>query len=215
MIVPFTKLFMHRFLAAVLLLSILPAAAHAQTLLVLGDSLSAAYNMDVRAGWVALLQERLDRQRLPYQVVNASISGDTTAGGLARLPKLLAEHEPDVVIVALGGNDGLRALPPEQTKQNLISIVQQAQAANAKALLLGVQLPPNYGTGYNKRFRRIYREAAAMQKVPLVPLVLEGVDTNPALMQSDGIHPNADAQPRVLANVWPQLRALLGSNITK
>lgn len=192
-----------------MLLAALPLAAQAQTLLVLGDSLSAAYNMEVRAGWVALLQQRLQRQKLPYQVVNASISGDTTAGGLARLPKLLAEHQPRVVIVELGGNDGLRGLPPEQAKRNLATIVTQTKRAGARVLLLGVQLPPNYGTRYNERFQRIYREVAAEQKVPLVPFVLEGIAANPKLMQADGIHPNVEAQAPILENVWPRLQPLL------
>lgn len=192
-----------------LLLAASPTAARAQTLLVLGDSLSAAYNMEVQRGWVALLEQRLKQQNLPYKVINASISGDTTAGGLARLPELLAAHRPAVVIVELGGNDGLRGLPPEQAKQNLSAIVAQAQAARAQVLLLGVQLPPNYGTRYNERFQRVYREVATERKVPLVPFVLDGVATDAALMQGDGIHPNAAAQPRILENVWPQLRPLL------
>jgi len=177
--------------------------------LVLGDSLSAAYNMDVQHGWVALLQQRLKQQDLPYHVVNASISGDTTAGGLARLPRLLAEHRPQVVIVELGGNDGLRGLPPEETRRNLSAIVARSRAAGAKVLLLGVQLPPNYGTRFNERFQRVYRDVAAEHDVPLVPFVLEGVATDPALMQPDGIHPNAAAQPRILENVWPPLARLL------
>lgn len=178
----------------------------------LGDSLSAAYNMDVQQGWVALLQQRLKQRDLPYHVVNASISGDTTAGGLARLPRLLAEHRPQVVIVELGGNDGLRGLPPEETRRNLSAIVARARAAGAKVLLLGVELPPNYGTRFNERFRRVYREVAAEHGVPLVPFVLEGVATDPALMQPDGIHPNAAAQPRILENVWPLLAPLLARN---
>jgi len=176
---------------------------------VLGDSLSAAYNMDVGSGWTALLQQRLNRQKPSYRVVNASISGDTTAGGVARLSKLLAAHRPAVVIVGLGGNDGLRGLPPEETKENLADIVSRSKAASAKVLLLGVRLPPNYGTRYNERFRQVYRAVATEQNAPLVPFVLDGVDDNPSLMQPDGIHPNADAQARILENVWERLRPLL------
>ena len=190
-------------------LVLLAAAARAQTILVLGDSLSAAYNMDVGSGWTALLQQRLNRQKPSYRVVNASISGDTTAGGVARLSKLLAAHRPAVVIVGLGGNDGLRGLPPEETKENLADIVSRSKAASAKVLLLGVRLPPNYGTRYNERFRQVYRAVATEQNAPLVPFVLDGVDDNPSLMQPDGIHPNADAQARILENVWERLRPLL------
>lgn len=193
-----------------MLLVAAPLAAGArEAIVVLGDSLSAAYNMDRAAGWTHLLQQRLDRRDLPYRVVNASISGDTTAGGLARLPPLLAEHRPAVVVVELGGNDGLRALAPVQTRKNLAAIVARAREAGAEVLLLGVRLPPNYGTRYNERFRRVYREVAAEHKVALVPFVLEGVDDDPALMQSDGIHPNAAAQARILENVWNGLQPLL------
>ena len=190
-------------------LVLLPAAAQAQTILVLGDSLSAAYNMDVGSGWTALLQRRLDRQKPSYRVVNASVSGDTTAGGVARLPKLLAAHRPAIVIVGLGGNDGLRGLPPDETKQNLARIVSRSKAASAQVLLLGVRLPPNYGTRYNERFRQVYRAVAAEQNVALVPFVLNGIDDNPALMQADGIHPNARAQAHILENVWQGLQPLL------
>lgn len=211
MTVPFTRFFIRYFLALGLLLAALPAVAQTRTIVVLGDSLSAAYNMAVERGWVALLEQRLRQQSLPYKVINASISGDTTAGGRARLPKLLAEHRPAVVVIELGGNDGLRGLPPEEAKRNLLAMVSQSQAAGAKVLLLGVELPPNYGTRYNERFRRIYGEVAAARQVPLVPFVLDGVATEAALMQSDGIHPNAAAQPRILDNVWPRLRPLLAA----
>lgn len=190
-------------------LTVWPLVAGARTILVLGDSLSAAYNIDVASGWVARLQQRLDYQQLPYHVVNASISGDTTAGALARLPKLLTEHRPDVVLVELGGNDGLRGLSPEQMKRNLMAIVARAQKAGAKVLVLGVKLPPNYGTRYTERFHRVFAEVANAKKAALVPFVLEGIATDSALMQTDGIHPNAAAQPRILENVWKRLRPML------
>ena len=185
------------------------AAAAERSVLVLGDSLSAAYNMELEAGWVGLLERRLARHAPSYAVTNASISGDTTAGGLARLPALLAAHRPEIVIIGLGGNDGLRALAPGQTRANLDAMVRQAEEAGARVLLLGVRLPPNYGTRYNERFQRIYREVAARRDAALVPFVLAGVDDDPALMQADGIHPNADAQARILENVWDGLRPLL------
>lgn len=185
------------------------AAAAERSVLVLGDSLSAAYNMELEAGWVGLLERRLAGHAPHYTVTNASISGDTTAGGLARLPALLAAHRPEIVIIGLGGNDGLRALAPAQTRANLDAMVRQAGQAGARVLLLGVRLPPNYGTRYNERFQRIYREVAARHDAALVPFVLAGVDDDPALMQADGIHPNADAQARILANVWDGLRPLL------
>ena len=186
-----------------------PTAAYAKSVLVVGDSLSAAYNMNVKAGWVALLEQRLAQHKPPYQVVNASISGDTTAGGLARLPALLTQHKPAVVIVELGGNDGLRGLSPDQAKRNLAVMITRAQSSGAKVLILGVKLPPNYGTRYTERFQKLYRELAAEKRVPLVPFILDGVATKNDLMQSDGLHPNERAQPRILENVWGQLQRLL------
>ncbi len=185
----------------------LPAAAH--TLLVVGDSLSAAYGMNVQSGWVALLQERLAREKLDYRVVNASISGDTSANGLARLPRLLAEHRPAIVIIELGGNDGLRGLSLAQMKHNISTMITKAREEQARVLLVGMRLPPNYGNYYTERFQRVYREIAAEQRVPLVPFLLAGIATHERLMQPDGIHANAGAQPKMLANVWPRLRPLL------
>jgi acyl-CoA thioesterase I len=200
---------MWRFLAALLLLLTLAAAAPTRTILVVGDSLSAAYNIDLNAGWVALLGDRLAERKLSYQVVNASISGDTTAGGLARLPRLLNQHRPAIVIIELGGNDGLRGVSPAEAKHNLHAMIAQAKSAGAKVLLLGIRLPPNYGIRYTERFQRLYRELAAETGVPFVPFLLEGVATDTALMQADGIHPNAAAQGRVLDNVWERLQPLL------
>jgi len=186
-----------------------PLPAAARTLLVLGDSLSAAYGMDMPSGWVALLQKRLAQEKLDYQIANASISGDTTGNGLARLPRLLDEHKPAVVIIELGGNDGLRGLSLAQLKHNITAMVTEAKGRNARVLLVGVRLPPNYGKTYSGKFRRVYQEVAAEQQVALVPFILDGVATNRALMQSDGIHANAKGQGRILENVWPHLRPLL------
>jgi acyl-CoA thioesterase-1 len=189
------------------MLAPLPAAA--RTIVVLGDSLSAAFGIDPNAGWVRLLERRLAQQKFDYDVVNASISGDTTANGLARLPPLLAQHHPDVLIVALGGNDGLRGFPHEQTKHNIATIVKKAKAGGTKVLLLGVPLPPNYGRRYVEKFAETYRQIAREHNVTLVTSMLEGVGGVQALMQSDGIHPNAAAQPRLLENIWPRLKPLL------
>lgn len=184
-------------------------SAAARTLLVVGDSLSAAYGMELPSGWVALLGKRLKQEKPGYRIVNASISGDTTASGLARLPRLLAEHKPVIVIIELGGNDGLRGLSLEQMKHNINAMVAKAKARRARVLLVGIQLPPNYGRSYTERFQSIFREVAAEQGVPLVPSLLDGVATRDEFMQPDRIHANAGAQPRLLENVWPHLRPLL------
>jgi acyl-CoA thioesterase-1 len=209
MIVPLLRLSIARAFGAALIFIVLCGTAQARTIVVLGDSLSAAYGIDVRRGWVSLLQERLDQQKLPYKVVNASVSGDTTAGGLARLPKLLSEHKPQIVIVELGGNDGLRGQSPDEAKKNLTAIATQSKTAGAKVLLLGIHLPPNYGTQYNERFQRIYTDVARTEHVPLVPFLIEGLAPHATNMQPDGIHPTAAAQPRILENVWSKLRPLL------
>ena len=184
-------------------------AAFAGTVLVVGDSISAAFGMDTREGWVALLEERLVEQGFDQRVVNASISGDTSAGGAARLPTLLTEHQPELVIIELGGNDGLRGQPPAQLQQNLAAMVQQSQKMGAKVLILGMQLPPNYGVRYTTAFAAVFTTVAQQYATPLVPFVLEGVGGVPAMMQSDGIHPTAQAQPKLLDNVWPTLKPLL------
>jgi acyl-CoA thioesterase-1 len=185
------------------------SSAYAGTLLVVGDSISAAFGMDTRQGWVALLEQRLNKQGFDHQVVNASISGDTSAGGAARLPALLAEHQPELVIIELGGNDGLRGQPPAQLQQNLAAMVQQSQKVGAEVLILGMQLPPNYGQRYTTAFAAVFPQVASEFSVPLVPFVLEGVGGVPEMMQADGIHPTAEAQPRLLENVWPTLKPLL------
>jgi acyl-CoA thioesterase-1 len=195
--------------AAVLWAVCTAQAAGAGTLLVLGDSISAGFGLDTTKGWVALLQNRLKEQGYTDQVINASITGDTSANGRARLEPLLAANKPELVIVELGGNDGLRGQPPVQLQQNLTWIIQRAKDSGARVLLLGVPLPPNYGAAYINAFGRVYQQVASEQQVPLVPSLLEGVGGVNELMQADGIHPRAEAQPRLLENVWPALKPLL------
>lgn len=172
------------------------------TILVLGDSLSAAYGMRWEEGWVSLLQHRLREQQLPYAVTNASISGETTAGGASRIAGLLAEYTPAIVIVELGGNDGLRGTPLNQIRQNLETIVSASQQAGALVVLVGMQIPPSYGMRYTQRFAAIYPELAKRFNAILVQNFLESVGDSPDLMQSDRIHPTADAQPILLEKVW-------------
>ena len=183
----------------------------APTLLVLGDSLGAAYGLDPDAGWVALLGRRLADNGHPYTVVNASISGDTTAGGLRRLPALLATHRPDIVVIELGGNDGLRGLPLATFRANLAQLVTLARETARAVVLVGVRMPPNYGPRYAEGFASVYREVAAAHGAALVPALLAGVGEDLDLMQDDGIHPRAEAQPRMVDNVWPVLVPLLAA----
>lgn len=197
------------FLSAALALMCMAQNAAAGTILIVGDSISAAFGLDTRLGWVSLLEQRLRQQGYDEQVINASVSGDTSAGGLARLPALLAEHKPDVVIVELGGNDGLRGQLPAQLKQNLGSMIDQSLESGAKVLLLGMQIPPNYGARYTTAFAAVYSELGQEKKVSLVPFFLEGIGGHPELMQADGIHPAVGAQGRLLDNVWPALKPLL------
>jgi acyl-CoA thioesterase-1 len=186
------------------------APAETPVILVFGDSISAGYGLaHVDQGWVALLQTRLRSQEYGYQVVNASVSGETTAGGLARLPRALKLHQPKIVILELGGNDGLRALPIAQMRANLMRMVDLARAAGAKVLLLGMRMPPNYGPDYTEQFRLCYSDLARDEKLPAVPFLLNDVALSPNLMQADGIHPNDLGQPKLLANVWPALQPLL------
>lgn len=183
--------------------------AMAGNVLVVGDSISAAFGMDTRQGWVALLEKRLTEGGFTQQVINASISGDTSAGGLARLPTLLAQHQPELVIIELGGNDGLRGQAPGQLQQNLAGMVQLSQKAGAKVLILGMRLPPNYGQRYTTAFAEVFPKVAEEYGAALVPFMLEGVAGVPSMMQPDGIHPTTAAQPRLLDNVWPALKPLL------
>ncbi|QXI27153.1 arylesterase [Pseudomonas vanderleydeniana] len=197
------------FLSAGLALMCMAQNAAAGTVLIVGDSISAAFGLDTRVGWVALLEKRLRDEGFKDKVVNASISGDTSAGGQARLPALLAQHKPELVIIELGGNDGLRGQLPTQLKQNLASMIDNARASGAKVLLLGMQLPPNYGARYTKAFAEVYPALAQEKNVALVPFFLEGVGGHPDLMQADGIHPGPAGQDKLLNNVWPTLKPLL------
>jgi acyl-CoA thioesterase-1 len=185
------------------------APARAGSILVLGDSLSAGYGMSPAQGWVALLAKRLSGQGYEYTIVNASISGETTAGGLERLPRALQLHKPSHVIVELGANDGLRGLPIAVTRANIVKIVGLARAAGAQVLLLGMRLPPNYGPRYGTEFTQMFAGIARDEKIPLVPFFLEKVALDSRMIQEDGLHPNALAQPALLEAVWPQLKPLL------
>lgn len=200
-------------LAGLLLAPMLACAKGADTrttVLVVGDSLSAAHNIPAASGWVNLLQQRVKQQITPAPtIVNASISGETTAGALTRLPGLLARHQPSVVVIELGGNDALRGLTPAQLRGNLEKMIVASRKAGAKVLLLGIDVPPNYGPAYRQRLRQTYTGLATQYQVPLLPFLLEGVALQPALMQADGLHPTAAAQPKVLDNVWPLLKPLL------
>lgn len=199
------------------LLAAAPAGLAAQTaapplILVLGDSISAEYGIARGSGWVALLEKRLAREHIAARVLNASVSGDTTAGGRSRLPALLKAHRPAVVVIELGGNDALRGLSLEMTEANLTAMTQAAQAAGAKVLLAGMQMPPNYGADFGRRFFALYPQVAKAQRAALVPFLLKGVadgDHAQALFQPDRIHPTAAAHPIILDNVWPELRRLL------
>jgi acyl-CoA thioesterase-1 len=196
-------------LSAGLGLLLIAQGAAAGTVLIVGDSISAAFGLDTRLGWVSLLDQRLQKEGIADKVINASISGDTSAGGQARLPALLAEHKPQLVILELGGNDGLRGQQPANLQQNLASMIDASRAAGAKVLLLGMRIPPNYGPRYTEAFAAVYGNLAQEKKVPLVPFFLEGVGGIPELMQADGLHPAVAAQGKLLDNVWPTLKPLL------
>ncbi|HEY2678965.1 MAG TPA: arylesterase [Steroidobacteraceae bacterium] len=199
-------------LFALFLLMVASASAMAEEplILVFGDSISAGYGLDhVEQGWVELLKTRLKNLGYGYQVVNASVSGETTAGGLARLPRALEVHHPKIVILELGGNDGLRALPISQMRANLSQMVDLSVAAGAKVVLLGMRMPPNYGPDYTEQFRLTFSELADEKKLPVVPFLLNDIALSPKLMQDDQIHPNSQGQPKLLDNVWPKLMPLL------
>ena len=200
-------------LAWLLLMPMLACAKGPDTraaVLVVGDSLSAAHNIPAASGWVNLLQQRVKQQiKPPPAIINASISGETTAGALTRLPGLLEKHRPSVVVIELGGNDALRGLTPAQLRGNLEKMIVASQKAGAKVLLLGIDVPPNYGPAYRQRLKQTYAELASQYKVPLLPFLLEGVALKLDLMQADGLHPTAAAQPQVLDNVRPLLKPLL------
>jgi acyl-CoA thioesterase I len=198
----------------VLIVASASARAEAPMILVFGDSLSAGFGLaHVEQGWVELLKTRLNALGYGYQVVNASVSGETTAGGLARLPRALELHHPKIVILELGGNDGLRALPIAQMRANLTQMVELATAAGAKTLLLGMRMPPNYGPEYTEQFAMVFSDLARDRKLPLVPFLLTDIALSPTLLQGDDIHPNAAGQPLLLENVWPTLKPLLQKSI--
>lgn len=187
-------------------------AAGGQTLLVVGDSLSAEYGLKRGTGWVPLLEKQLAADKKTVRVINASISGDTTSGGRSRLPALLAQHKPAVVVIELGGNDALRGLPLDMTENNLLVMTQAAKKAGAKVLLLGMQVPPNYGGAYAATFSGLFAKIAKAEKVALLPFFLKGIaDVDDAVgnFQADRIHPNEQSQARMLANVWPELKKLI------
>ena len=200
---------MRSLLLFLLLIVPVSAANAAQTILILGDSISAGYGLARGEGWVALLEQRLRSDNLDYQVVNASISGETTLGGRNRIAQVLQEHQPAVVIVALGGNDGLRGNPLEETRRNLIAIVEACRKAGAKVVIAGMRIPPNYGPVYTRRFEGLFAEVARQQNASLVPFLLKGFADDRKMFQADGIHPAAAAQPRILYNVYHRLRPLL------
>ncbi|WP_084623783.1 arylesterase [Oceanospirillum beijerinckii] len=187
-------------------------AAQTARLLVLGDSISAGYGMKPEQGWVTLLQDKLRQEGYDYQVINASISGETSQGGLTRLPALLNQHQPELVLIELGGNDGLRGLPLKLLQHNLSKLVQLTQQQQAQPVLLGIQLPPNYGRRYTQAFANIYPALAEQYQIPVMPFILEGISTDPDKMQSDGIHPTAKAQQQLLNNIWPVLQPLLAKS---
>ena len=193
-----------------LALCLSPTWVFAKTVMVLGDSISAGYGIEPQQAWVNLLQKRLDQQYpKQHKVVNASVSGETTSGALARLPKLLQTHKPNVVVIELGGNDGLRGQPPLMIQKNLVQLIQQSQKANATVVVLGMKMPPNYGTAYSKAFENNYKVVSQQYKVKLLPFFLEGVAGNKSLMQKDLVHPNGKAQPILLNLAYPYIKGAL------
>lgn len=190
---------------------VIPAISKQPVILVIGDSLSSGYGIDPEKSWVSLLRHRLKQNSFPHQLVNASISGDTTGNGLKRLPGLLTEYQPDFVIIELGGNDGLRGLSLSTMKSNLAAIINLSQKARAKVLLTGIRIPPNYGKTYTRAFYAIYPSLADQFKIPLIPFLLANVGDQVQLMQNDGIHPTAAAQPMILDTVWPYIKALINT----
>jgi len=183
-----------------------------RTILVFGDSLSAALGLPAEQGWVALLAERVRSQGYGYEVVNASVSGETSAGGLERLPRALQQHHPSIVVLELGANDGLRGLPVDAMRTNLAQMIYLAEQAGARVVLLGIRIPPNYGPRYTQQFTVAYTDLAREHHLPFVPFLLKDVALKPALMQPDGMHPNAAGEPHVLENVWPVLKPLMKKN---
>ena len=197
-------------LVSVIVFALVASTAQAaQTIVVYGDSLSAAYGIAPNTGWVALLENKLKQQNIAYKVVNASISGETTSGGLTRFAQMLKVHQPKIVVIELGANDGLRGLSLNDMQSNLNSMITQAKVKNATVMLLGMKIPPNYGIQYTQKFSAIYENLASKYKLSLVPFFLDGVAGNRTLVQDDGLHPTAAAQPKLLENIWPKLESLL------
>ncbi|AMO36249.1 MULTISPECIES: arylesterase [Thauera] len=199
-----------RSIATFLFMLMFAGAVQASTILVWGDSLSAGYGLKSGEAWPTLLQTRLTDEGFRHTVVNASVSGETSAGGRSRLPAALEQHKPSIVILELGANDGLRGLRPQLMAENLTAMIDAARAAGSQVLLVGMQMPPNYGAAYTRRFAQTFTDVAQAREVPLVPFLLDGFADQPELFLSDGIHPTAEAQPRVLDTVWQGLQPLLG-----
>ncbi len=199
---------MNKFLAC-LLFFIVSCAADAKVIVVLGDSISASYGIEVQQGWVALLQDKLKQVNSDYTIVNESISGETTIGGLARINSALQRHKPAIVLLELGANDGLRGLSPMQMKANLAELIRRSQAAGAEVLLLAMKIPPNYGKRYTDLFENVYRDLAREYQVVLVPFIMQDVALHKQLMQKDGFHPNQQAQPIIAGHVWKYLEPLV------
>lgn len=199
-----------RYSVILIVTMLMTSVLHAKTIMILGDSISAGYGLQKEQGWVHLLQQRLN-QKYPkqHQVINASVSGETTSGALARLPKLLTTHQPDIIVIELGGNDGLRGQPPQQIQQNLSKLVQLSKQHRAKVIIFGMKIPPNYGKAYSQAFENNYSTVAKQHQVALLPFFLEGVATQRQLMQQDLIHPNAQAQPKLLNLAWKYIDASL------
>jgi len=203
------SLYVRSIALSALLLIALPVLASQNTVLVLGDSLSAAYGVPSETAWVELLRDRIESQDLDWTVVNASIGGETTDGGLRRLPGLLEAHAPTIVVIELGGNDGLRGFPPNVIESNLANMIEQVRDTGATPLLVGMQIPPNYGQRYTTMFADIFPTLSDRYNTVLVPFFLDGIYDQDGLMQGDGIHPTEEAQPRLLDNIWPKLEPLL------
>ncbi|MCZ4305779.1 arylesterase [Zoogloeaceae bacterium G21618-S1] len=198
-----------------LLLVMSTTLAQAATVLVLGDSLSAGFGLRAEQAWPAHLQRKLDALPGKHTVINASVSGETTAGGRARLPQAIEAHSPDVVIIELGANDGLRGLPVKLMRDNLLAMVDAAEAAGAKVVLVGMRLPPNYGPVYTRLFQNTFADVAKMRELAFVPFLLDGFAEERALFQPDGMHPTADAQPRIVETMWPALKPLLPAAVSR
>jgi acyl-CoA thioesterase-1 len=181
----------------------------AKSILVLGDSISAGYGLDAEKGWVALLQRKLDKEKKAYTLINESISGDTSAGGLARIDNVLARHNPEIILLELGANDGLRGLSPKQMKKNLAQIIKRAKKRGIKVLLLAMRIPPNYGKRYVDMFYNVYPALAKEMNIPYVPFILEDLVLDKKMMQKDGLHPNINAQPMIVDKIWPHLHPVL------